>query len=245
MRRANGTIRTTLKNSCVAIRTIRRHIARFLPTVRRSNMRRWPGNGALPFPFDPTRSIDEQPALWLPELHPGTVVLGPALTGQKGIDARQLVTAHGLVADHVCETMRYLALRSPLGTVRVAMPRDASMTSLIAMIPIDCHLALRYRALARLKAHVDGIAPPANIGGDIPSSYQRYRLNLLLRILDIMAAPGTSARDVAMQAIYPGQNLGRATEWKGSSQRRHTFRLIREARDMMTTGYRALLTNSS
>ncbi|MDP3550666.1 MAG: DUF2285 domain-containing protein [Novosphingobium sp.] len=113
------------------------------------------------------------------------------------------------------------------------------------MIPIDGHLGSRYRALARLRAHVDGVAPPANIGADTPSSYQRYRLDLLLRILDITAVPGTSARDVAMQAIYPGQNLGRAAEWKGSSERRHTFRLIREARVMTTTGYRALLKSSS
>ncbi|MBB3860886.1 hypothetical protein GGQ88_002155 [Novosphingobium hassiacum] len=115
------------------------------------------------------------------------------------------------------------------------------MTSLAAIIPIDCHLALRYRAVTRLKAHVDGVAPSPNIGADTPSSYQRYRLDLLLRILDIMAVPGTSARDVAMQAIYQGQDFGRSAEWKGSSERRHTFRLIREARAMMTTGYRALL----
>lgn len=178
-------------------------------------------------------------------MHPGTVVLGPALVGQQGIDARQLATAPGLFADHTCKAMRHLALLSPHGTLRIAIVRGAGLTSLTAMIPIDGHLGSRYRALARLKAHVDGVASPANIGADTPSSYQRYRLNLLLRVLDILAVSDTSARDVAMQAIYPRQNLGRAAEWKGSSERRHTFRLIREARDMMMTGYRALLASPS
>lgn len=186
-----------------------------------------------------------QPASWLPQVHPGTVVLAQAPAGQKGIDAEQLLTAPGLVNDLAGEVMRHLTLRSRHGTLRIAIPRDTGETSLTAMIPIDCHLAQRYRALARLQAHVDGVVYPANVGTDTPTSYQCYRLNLLLQIIDLMAVPGTTARDVAMQAIYSEQNLGRAAEWKGSSERRHTFRLIREAREMMTTGYRALLQSSS
>jgi hypothetical protein len=245
MRRVKRIMRITLRNSCDAIRSIKRPIARFRRICPRLKRRRWPGNGAWPFAFDPALNVDEYPAIWLPHLHPSTLVLGPPLAGQKGVDTHPLLQADGLAADRSCGTMRYLVLQSHYGTLRIALPSDIRLTSLAATIPIDGHFALRFCALTRLKAHVDDSVPLPKTGADSPSRYQRYRLDLLLQILDILARPGTSARHVAMHAIYPGQNLGRAIEWKGSSQRRQTFRLIREARQMMMTGYYHLLKCSS
>lgn len=78
----------------------------------------------------------------------------------------------------------------------------------------------------------------------IPSDYQKCRLTVLLKILDAMQLPGgriATTREIAKKAIYPYSNFGRAAEWKTSSQRRQTQRLITEARGLVDGGYRFLL----
>ena len=77
-----------------------------------------------------------------------------------------------------------------------------------------------------------------------PTNYQRRRLELLLAILDSQFLPDgrrRTLRQLAQKIIYPGSDLGRAIEWKSSSQRRHTQRLVSEAHHLMREGYRALL----
>ena len=77
-----------------------------------------------------------------------------------------------------------------------------------------------------------------------PTNYQRRRLELLLAILDSQFLPDgrrRTLRQLAQKIIYPGSDLGRAIEWKSSSQRRHTQRLVNEAHHLMREGYRALL----
>ena len=48
-------------------------------------------------------------------------------------------------------------------------------------------------------------------------------------------------RLVREKTSYPRSDLGRAIEWKSSSERRHTQRLVSEAHHLMRQGYRALL----
>lgn len=77
-----------------------------------------------------------------------------------------------------------------------------------------------------------------------PTNYQRRRLELLLAILDSQLLPDgrrRTLRQLAQTIIYPRSDLGRAIEWKSSSERRHTQRLVSEAHHLMRQGYRALL----
>lgn len=77
-----------------------------------------------------------------------------------------------------------------------------------------------------------------------PTNYQRRRLELLLAILDSLFLPDgrrRTLRQLAQTVIYPRSDLGRAIEWKSSSERRHTQRLVSEAHYLMREGYRALL----
>ena len=77
-----------------------------------------------------------------------------------------------------------------------------------------------------------------------PTNYQRRRLELLLAILDSQFLPDgrrRTLRQLAQTIIYPRSDLGRAIEWKSSSERRHTQRLVSEAHHLMRQGYRALL----
>jgi hypothetical protein len=78
-----------------------------------------------------------------------------------------------------------------------------------------------------------------------PSGYQKCRLTLLLKIIDALNQPGdgrfVTLREIAKKVIYPNMDPGRAIEWKASSHRRQTQRLIAEARVLVDGGYRFLL----
>jgi repressor of nif and glnA expression len=68
---------------------------------------------------------------------------------------------------------------------------------------------------------------------------------LLLAILDVLAEHGgqcVNTRHIAAELVFPGAQIpDRAIEWKSSSLRRQTQRLIAAAKSMRDGGYRHLL----
>lgn len=77
-----------------------------------------------------------------------------------------------------------------------------------------------------------------------PKAAQRRRLTLMLQALDCLQTterPQPTLRQIAETMLYPRHDLGRAIEWKCSSQRRQTQRLVNSARHLMQGGYRELL----
>lgn len=101
----------------------------------------------------------------------------------------------------------------------------------------------RRRAAWRLDRRFAGVPPARLFGAYRPTLFQRRRLNLLLDILDrLQAAPvQATSHEIAQTLIYPGMTIGRGMEWKSSTERRRTQRLIGEAVALMRGGYRALL----
>lgn len=78
----------------------------------------------------------------------------------------------------------------------------------------------------------------------LPSIYQKRRFTVLLTILDAMNRSDNgfaTIREIAQTVVYRNADLGRAIEWKSSSYRRQTQRLINEARFLVEDGYRWLL----
>ncbi len=71
-------------------------------------------------------------------------------------------------------------------------------------------------------------------------------LHLLLAILDALsrAPEGVMLKDIAGTIVYRGLSAQRAIDWKSSSQRRQTQRLVVEARRMASHGYLGLLRQS-
>lgn len=107
------------------------------------------------------------------------------------------------------------------------------------IIPHDNHLAARLRSAARYEKAVHG----RRLGPDrtaSPPAYRRARLVLLLAIHDGLE-DGASARDLAFGLAFARHQPLAGAAWKGSDERRHTLRLIAEARKMVDGGYRALL----
>ena len=97
--------------------------------------------------------------------------------------------------------------------------------------------------MARFERRLRGVAYGHPSPEYRPTAFQRSRLFLLINLLDA-ENEGASRREMASTLLYRNSvPMGRA-EWKGSSQRRRTHRMIGEAKQMMSRGYRDLLLGS-
>jgi hypothetical protein len=145
-----------------------------------------------------------------------------------------------IVADHDAPDGRHMVIASPDGLHRLWLREIKPNASLAVIIPADRNFAQRIVAVTRfergLRGAVSGQSPPDYS----PTAFQRNRLYLLLKLLDA-ESKGASRREMATTLLYRNSApMGRA-EWKGSSQRRRTHRMIDEAKHMMASGYRDLL----
>lgn len=112
------------------------------------------------------------------------------------------------------------------------------------MVPCDLWLRTRLAAIEAFDASYRGHGRPKSNNALLPSAYQKHRLTLLVNILDAIHRSDndvTTVREIAQRAVYLHMDLGRAIEWKSSSHRRQTQRLINEARYFVDGGYRLLL----
>ena len=133
-----------------------------------------------------------------------------------------------------------MVIANPDGFHRLWMRDLQPNASLVVIIPADRNFAQRIAAATRFERGLRGAVcgqPPPDYR---PTAFQRSRLILLINLLDAERA-GASRREMASGLLYRnGASMGRA-EWKGSSQRRRTHRMIDEAKHMMAGGYRDLL----
>jgi len=130
------------------------------------------------------------------------------------------------------------------GLHRVWLRPGPAGRSLAYIIIRDDALVLRQAMVRRFEQRMrDGRAgrsPP----GLCPTPFQRQRLSMLLDILDAAGTRDGAALttyEIARRHVYARLQVGRGSEWKSSSQRRRTQRLIDEARALMEGGYRRLL----
>lgn len=112
------------------------------------------------------------------------------------------------------------------------------------LLPDDPALPARMAALFsfdRWRRSSGSVAPSRHLH---PTSYQRHRLQLMLRVLDLHShASGKplTLRDLAGKVLRADADLERAIEWKTSSARRRVQRLIADARRLGNHDYLELL----
>ena len=176
-------------------------------------------------------------------MSPTTVILEsapPNFADTRVIDIQALGE---IVANHEAPDGHHMVVASSDGIHRLWLREPRPSTSLAVVIPADHHFALRIAAVARFERRLRGVAyghPPSEYR---PTAFQRSRLFLLINLLDA-ENEGASRREMASTLLYRNSvPMGRA-EWKGSSQRRRTHRMIGEAKQMMSRGYRDLLLGS-
>jgi hypothetical protein len=133
-----------------------------------------------------------------------------------------------------------MVIASPGGLHRLWLREIKPNTSLAVIIPADRNFVQRIAAAARFERRLRGTVHGQPPLGYRPTAFQRNRLFLLLNLLDAEKA-GASRRTMASTFLYRNSAPMSRAEWKGSSQRRRTHRMIDEAKHMMARGYRELL----
>lgn len=189
----------------------------------------------LCLPICPDLSPRQAPALWLPQNAAAIVTLESPVEPA----AFELPASARMLADRLIGGERHLVLETALHRVRLCIRRAAGRKITMIVIPMD-GLAGKRLAAARtaerlLCGHGEGAHNSA-----LPTRYQRGRFILMLAVHDALT-DGATIHDVAFTLAFPRTKPLTGAEWKGSGERRHTLRLIADARRMVTTGYRMLL----
>jgi hypothetical protein len=197
-------------------------------------------HGASNFLVDPASRADDCPALWRPEDNPSVIVAASSAVCRKelasGLQTGSLVAAAEVGAE------RHIVLAGKHARHRLVMTPLAARDGYI--VPADRSMSVRLAALSAFHEHQRSRQASAARATLTPSPYLRHRLVLLLAILDRVdphSGEPATVRQIARDLTFRGHDYDRAIEWKSSSGRRQTQRLIAEARRMVATGYRDLL----
>lgn len=176
-------------------------------------------------------------------MSPATVILDAAPPGVADAPPLHLADWPVVLADRTLSDGRHLVLGDLDGPHHLWLRDTLPGQPLAYVIVRDAAIEVRRRVAWRLDRRFAGAPPSRQHSGFRPTVFQRRRLDLLLDILDMLqsaAVPPTS-HEIARRLIYPGLKVGRGMEWKSSTERRRTQRLIGEALSLMQGGYRVLL----
>ena len=130
------------------------------------------------------------------------------------------------------------------GPLRLCLKNHRPDAGLKCVTPMDALIDVRIAALRWfISTHPDSETQTApNLL--FPTPFQRCRLMLMLKIVDYLSenkGDPSPVRKIAQLIVYRNTKFASAAEWKTSSQRRRTQRLIEEAKSLVAGGYRALL----
>lgn len=142
------------------------------------------------------------------------------------------------------ESGRHMVLGDVDGPHRLWVRGGATGRPLAYVIVRDDAIELRQSAMRRFDRRLSGAPPARLLAGLQPTPFQRQRLAMLLAILDAVLEREEgrlTTHEIARRHVYAGMRIGRGNEWKSSSERRRTQRLIDEATALMQGGYRRLL----
>lgn len=191
----------------------------------------------------PDAAPASEPALWSPFVSPATVILDAAPPGIADAPPFDIADWPIVLADRTLSDGRHVVLGDIDGPHHLWLRDTLPGQPLAYVIVRDLAVEARHRAAWRLDRRLAGAPPSRRNGAFRPTPFQRRRLDLLLDILDMLQAlgPKPTSHEVARHLIYPGMTIGRGMEWKSSTERRRTQRLIDEALALMHGGYRTLL----
>lgn len=241
-------LRIWRKGFCAEIQNIVDNImaspAANIPTLAHRSVLPWPNHGGCSFPFLPVPDAWSHPAIWRASEVPSIIVFQPCSKNSR--DRRFDGLQNGLEkVTELCDGAgNHLVLQGPGGRYRILLRPPCNGKDEGYVVEPDEWLAARIAAIAAFHRSSVPVTGSKWQRPFTPTPYQRHRMGILLQILDCMGLPSpqtVTTRHIAEQVVYPQAELGRTIEWKSSSERRHTQRLVAEARYMMETGYRHLL----
>ena len=188
--------------------------------------------------LDPDRSANETAIFWRPELLASVLMLEAAPSVFRRARRLEqldltLATLHALPGGGGA-----IILADPDGDHHLVAGATDPTQPLAVLLPLDDSFHIRADAALRFQRRLFGRA-----AGPLPRALTltpRHRLRLvrMVRALDGRSA-GASYREIASVLFdTPWQS---ATEWKTSSIRARTIRLVKDAQTMMRGGYLRLL----
>lgn len=197
-----------------------------------------PCNGGCAFPLDPDRFASETAIFWRPELVASILMLeaAPAVfrTARR---LEQLDLTHA--TPHVQPSGESaIMLADPDGDHHLVAGAIDPAKPLAVLLPLDDSFHIRAEAALRFQRRLSGRA-----AGPLPRALAltpRHRLRLvrMVRALDGRSA-GATYREIA--GVLFDTSWQSATEWKTSSIRAQTIRLVKDGQTMMHGGYLRLL----
>lgn len=176
-------------------------------------------------------------------MNSATVILATAPAGVAACATLDLAHWPAILADRMLSDGRHLVLRDFGGLHHLWIHDPRPGLPLAYVIPNDAAVGERTAATARFDRRRSGLPARRCPGTSHPTHFQARRLTLLLAVLDALLNVGDrpNTHEIASQLIYSHMTIGRGAEWKSSSERRRTQRVIDEALAMMNGGYRTLL----
>lgn len=191
-----------------------------------------PGHGAFAFPVDPDQSPRDDPALWDPAVTACVVIIDP------GPDFPTPQALPGLQQLGHADDGTHAVLSAGGRTIRLWVRGPQSSNRTAYHLPDDRLFDGRLRAITLARQWLCGSRGSDAPQGDL-SPFQAARFDLMLRLLDAHGA-GATLRELAYLA-YPAMPDLPASQWKTSSERRGTHRLLEQALRLRDGGYRDLL----
>lgn len=197
-------------------------------------------DGGCGVAHDPASPVGPEPAIWLPEASPTTLILESAPTGFKIVDSiNRDAFGHSLLEVSDADG-RELVIADGSGELHVRL-RDAQAARRPAvLVPLDgvgelrAEVALHFAR--RLAGQRSGLLPAALR----LTSFQKRRLIQLLHAFDVHDFGG-GPRDVAAKVLASDHAKRRSVEWKDSHARRKANRLIHDSIALVERGYLKLL----
>ena len=206
-------------------------------------LEKWHDHGGWSFAFPPALPAQAHPAIWRASDAPSVIIVQDTAADFDDASIHSMLRHFEFLHDISTSDGRHLVLGYQQRRHRILIKSPTSSLSGYLVAP-DPWVRMRLDAI---KAFDERTRPRRHATPNDtlkPSYYLKCRLTVLLKILDAMQLPGgriATTREIAKKTVYPNSTFGRAAEWKTSSQRRQTQRLITEARALVDGGYRFLL----
>ena len=197
-----------------------------------------PRNGGCAFLLDPNRSASETTIFWRPEIVASVLLLETAPAAFRTARRLEHLNLTDVTLHAQRGSGRAVVLTDPGGDHHLIVSATDPTEPLAVLLPLDDSFHIRAEAALRFHRRLLGRA-----AGPLPRALtltprHRLRLTRMVRALDGRSS-GATYREIAAVLFETHQQS--ATEWKTSSIRAQTIRLVRDAETMVRGGYLHLL----
>nr|WP_315456966.1 DUF2285 domain-containing protein [uncultured Sphingorhabdus sp.] len=211
--------------------------------MNRLILEKWHDHGGWSFAFPPSLPAQTHPAIWRISDAPSVIIYQDTAGDFDEASIHSMLRHYEVLRDRTTSEGRHLVLGDGRRRHRILLLQPCFAGSGY-LVPQDQLVRIRLDAIDAFDWSCRQYRYAKSNDALLPSVYQKRRLTLLLKILDAMHGCENgcaTTREIAKKVVYRNTDLGRAIEWKSSSQRRQAQRLINEARIMVDGGYRWLL----